>query len=50
MQHAVVHRYSGTFTNSELVTIPGLRRIISLRYMLRRAREKRFSYNRLFLK
>src|SRR6202007_2450891 len=39
MQHEVVHRCSGTFAGMEFAAIPGLRRIISLRYMLRRARE-----------
>jgi hypothetical protein len=37
MQHEVVHRCSGTFAGTEFAAIPGLRRIISLRYMLRRA-------------
>jgi hypothetical protein len=36
---SAVHRWSGTFTISELPTIPGLRRTIALRYVLRRARE-----------
>jgi len=39
MQHEVVHRLSGIAAGSELATVPGLQRIISLRYMLRCARE-----------
>jgi hypothetical protein len=38
-QHAVVRRWSGIVSNPALVTIPGLQRIISLRSMLRCARE-----------
>ena len=39
MQHEVVHRRSGIVADSECVTIPGLQRITSLRYVLRCARE-----------
>jgi hypothetical protein len=35
----VVRRCSGIVPDIEFLTIPGLRRIISLRFMLRRARE-----------
>jgi hypothetical protein len=37
--HEVVRRCSGIVSNSEPVTIPGLQRIIPLRFMLRCARE-----------
>jgi hypothetical protein len=44
VQREAVHRRSGVFASStsdsaEFVTIPGLQRIITLRFMLRRARE-----------
>jgi hypothetical protein len=50
MQREAVHRRSGVFarlaqSNAEFVTIPGLQRIITLRFMLRGARETSlFSY------
>jgi hypothetical protein len=39
VQREAVHRRSGIVANSAYVTIPGLRRITSLRFVLRRAWE-----------
>jgi hypothetical protein len=39
VQHEVVHRCSGTFADSEFVTIPVLQRTTPLRFVLRCARE-----------
>jgi hypothetical protein len=46
VQHEVMHRRSGVFAgsvqkHSEFATIPGLQRIITLRFMLRCARDTR---------
>jgi hypothetical protein len=43
-QHEVVRRCSGIVPNSAPVTIPGLQRIIALRFMLRCARETAFIF------
>jgi hypothetical protein len=41
MQREAVNRSSGIVLYTVSVTIPGLRRITPLRYVLRRARERR---------
>jgi len=47
VQREAVHRCSGTVANSVFVTIPGLQRITSLRFVLRCARETQLCLARM---